>query len=131
MNENKGLLSSGLGMVGRNKRYIFWFYVLNAALARFGTAAFGNQAHAILDHSLHADGLLHGFSIGVLTELFARPEFGSNDALTAPALNFALLFFVQPCSLCLECCRATLRRTGCREKIFSALAGETCGGLSG
>jgi hypothetical protein len=94
MNENKSLLSSGLGMVGRNKRYIFWFYVLNAALSRFGTAAFGNQAHAILDHSLHADGLLHGFSIGVLTELFARPEFGSNDALTAPALNFAGLFLL-------------------------------------
>ena len=93
MSENKGLLSSGLGMVGRNKRYIFWFYVLNAMLAWFGASAFGNQAHAILDHSLHADGLLHGFSVGVLTELFVRPEFGATDALRAPALGFALLFF--------------------------------------
>jgi hypothetical protein len=94
MSENRSLLGSGLGMVGRNKRYIFWFYVLNATLARFGAGAFGNQAHAMLDHSLHADGLLHGFSIGVLTDLFVRPEFGSSEALTAPALNFAGLFLL-------------------------------------
>jgi hypothetical protein len=92
MNENRGLLSSGLGMVGRNKRYIVWFYGLNAVLAWFGAAAFGNQAHAILDHSLRADGLLHGFSVGVLTELFVRPEFGSSQALNAPAMLFAALF---------------------------------------
>jgi hypothetical protein len=94
MSENRGLLGSGLSMVGRNKRYVFWFYVLNAALARFGAGAFGNQAHAILDHSLHADGLLHGFSVGVLADLLVRPEFGSSEALTAPALNFAGLFLL-------------------------------------
>ena len=44
MSENKGLLSSGLGMVLRNKRYIVWFYVLNLLLALFGTVAFVNQA---------------------------------------------------------------------------------------
>jgi hypothetical protein len=94
MNENKGLLSSGLAMVGRNKRYIVWFYVLNLALAFFGTAAFSNQAHEVLDHSLYADGLLHGFSMGVLIEMFARPEFGPTAASGAPAVDFALLFFV-------------------------------------
>lgn len=52
MAEKQGLLSGGWERVGRNKRYIFWFYVLNVTLAWFGIAAFGNQAHAILDHSL-------------------------------------------------------------------------------
>jgi hypothetical protein len=93
MSENKGLLSSGLSMVGRNKRYIVWFYLMNVTLAWFGAGAFANQAHAILDHSLHADGVLHGFSVGVFTELLVRPEFGSSDALQAPALHFAFLFF--------------------------------------
>ena len=51
MNSNKGLLSSGLGMVMRNKRYILWFWLLNLTLAEFGTAAFRRSAHAILDHS--------------------------------------------------------------------------------
>jgi len=94
MAEKQGLLSSGWSMVGRNKRYIVWFYLLNLTLAEYGTAAFRNQAHEILDHSLQADRLVHGFSMGVFTEMFARPEFGPIKASTMPAMYFALLFFV-------------------------------------
>ena len=35
MAENQGLLSSGWSMVGRNKRYIAWFYLLNLVLAEY------------------------------------------------------------------------------------------------
>ena len=94
MTENRSLLSSGLGMVGRNKRYIFWFWLLNLTLAEFGTAAFSKSAHAILDHSFYSDRLLHGFDVAVLTEMFARPEFGSFSAATTPALYFAVLFLL-------------------------------------
>src|ERR1035441_8191473 len=94
MAENQGLLSSGWSMVGRNKRYIVWFYLLNLALAFFGTAAFSNQAHGILDHSLLADRLVHGFDMAVFGELLARPEFGQTQALGAPAADFAFLFFL-------------------------------------
>jgi hypothetical protein len=94
MSENKSLLSSGLGRVGRNKRYIFWFWLLNLALAWFGTAAFRESAHGILDHSAYSDRLLHGFDLSVLLELFSRREFGSMTATTTPAMGFALLFFL-------------------------------------
>jgi hypothetical protein len=94
MSEDKGLLSSGLGMVLRNKRYIFWFWLLNLTLAEFGTSAFRKSAHAILDHSLASDRLVHGFDITVMIDLFARPEFGSMSAMTTPALYFAFLFFL-------------------------------------
>ena len=94
MAENQGLLSSGWSMVSHNKRYIAWFYLLNLSLAWYGTAAFANQAHAILDHSLQSDRLMHGFDIGVFGEMFARPEFGPMSASTMPAMYFALLFFV-------------------------------------
>ena len=94
MNENKGLLSSGLGMVLRNKRYIVWFYVLNVLLGLFGTVAFLNQAGTILDHSLLSERLLHGFSLDVLIEMFARPEFGPTIASRLPAMCFAVLFMV-------------------------------------
>jgi hypothetical protein len=93
MAENRGLLSSGWSMVGRNKRYIVWFYVLNLLLGLFGTVAFFNQAGSILDHSLLADRLVHGFDLGVYTEMFARPEFGPTMASRAPAIFFAVLFF--------------------------------------
>ena len=92
--KNPGLLGSGLGMVSRNKRYILWFWLLNLTLAEFGTAAFRKGAHAILDHSLTADGLLHGFKLSVMGDLFARPEFGQMSAMSTPALYFACLFFL-------------------------------------
>ena len=81
-------------MVGRNKRYIFWFWLLNLMLAWFGTSAFRESAHAILDHSLEGSRLLHGFDCSVMIELFARPEFGRMAAMRTPALGFAFLFFL-------------------------------------
>jgi len=94
MNSNKGLLSSGLSMVMRNKRYIFWFWFLNLTLAEFGTAAFRRSAHAILDHSFLSDKLMHSFDIGVVVDLLQRPEFGQTDSMTTPALYFGFLFFL-------------------------------------
>jgi hypothetical protein len=92
MSENKGLLSSGWSRVTRNKRYIFWFYVLNVVLAWFGAGAFSNQVHEILDHSLHANRLVQGFDVSVLVEMFMRPEFGPTSASVGSAAGFALLF---------------------------------------
>jgi hypothetical protein len=96
MNERKGLLKNGAGMVMHNKRYIIWFYVLNLALAWFGAAAFSNQAHLVLDNSLAADGLLHGLDAGVLAEIFAHPDFsgGTLSSTRAAASGFAALFLV-------------------------------------
>jgi hypothetical protein len=94
MNDNKTLLSSGWGMVMRNKRYIFWFWLLNLTLAEFGVAAFRTQAHAILDNSLHSGGLLRGFDLGVFIEMLVRPEFGPTKASSAPAFCLAGLFLL-------------------------------------
>jgi hypothetical protein len=80
--------------VASNKRYIVWFYLLNLALAWLGAAAFNNQAHDFLDHSLLSNRLLHGFDIGVVGEMFLQPEFGQTHASRASGLHFALLFFV-------------------------------------
>jgi hypothetical protein len=90
----RNVLASGLGMVARNKRYIFWFWFLSLTLAEFGTAAFRQSAHAILDHSLLSERLIHGFDVGVYLELLSRPEFGQLNAMRFPAVYFSLLFFV-------------------------------------
>ncbi|HEY6370769.1 MAG TPA: hypothetical protein VIX37_09330 [Candidatus Sulfotelmatobacter sp.] len=94
MSEHKGLLSSGLGMVLRNKRYIFWFWLLNLTLGEFGTSAFRESAHPILDHSLASNRLTHGFDVAVMFDLFARPEFGFMQAMAFPALYFGFLFLL-------------------------------------
>ena len=93
MVEHEGLLSSGWSRVWRNFRYIIWFYVLNLALAWLGAAAFSNQAHDYLDHSLIAGKLVHGFDLGVLVEMFMQPEFGPIHPSFAAGLHFALMFF--------------------------------------
>ena len=92
MNKKKGLLSSGLGKVMHNKRYLVWFWLLNLTLAEFGTAGFRKAAHAIVDHSLYGSGLLRGFDLSIFLELLARPSFGSMAALTTPALYLSILF---------------------------------------
>jgi hypothetical protein len=94
MNDNRSLLSSGLGMLLRNKRYIFWFWLLNLTLAEFATAGFRKTAHAILDHSMYANGLTQGFNFSVLIELLSRPDFPAMSSLTTPAMYFAFLFLL-------------------------------------
>jgi hypothetical protein len=81
-------------MVARNLRYVMWFFVLNLALAWFGTAAFRFQAKTVLDHSLYSDRLAHGFDLAVLIELLAKPEFGPTRAPAVAATDFILLFFL-------------------------------------
>jgi len=134
MAENKSLLGSGAGMVTRNKRYIVWFYLLNLLLGLFGTVSFVTQARTVLDHSLYADRLLHGFDLAVFGEMFARPEFG-------PTVSSGLS----------ACCKDMRRHTGWRARAplppasstdtrwkpgchgmnFSVPAAATCGASSG
>jgi hypothetical protein len=92
MSEN--LITAGAGIAERNKRYVVWFYLLNLLFAHFGASAFNDQAHAILDHSLYTDKLLHGFNVGVFLEFLTRPEFGSIPGVSHSAMMFAVVFFV-------------------------------------
>ncbi len=92
--EKRALLTSAAGMVGQNKRYMFWFWLLNLVLGLFGTIAFFSQAGTILDHSLLSGRLVRGFDLGVLIEMLARPEFGPRSASTWAGMCFAVLFFL-------------------------------------
>jgi hypothetical protein len=91
---NQGLLSSGLSRVTHNKRYIFWFWLLNLALAWFGTSAFRQNAHAILDRSLYSQRLMKGFDVGVFVDLLMKPDFGTTQSMTVPAICSAIIFFL-------------------------------------
>jgi hypothetical protein len=88
------LISASSRILGSNKRYIFWFYLLNLGFAWSGATPFSRSAHRILDHSLYADRLLDGFDLAVLEEMITRPEFGPVASTALPALMFALLFFL-------------------------------------
>lgn len=93
MNDDKNLISAGLRIVNRHKRYIFWFWVLNLALAWSGSVAFREMASSTMDRSLLADRLLHGFDVPALLELMGRPETGPMLEPTKAAAHFAFVFF--------------------------------------
>jgi hypothetical protein len=92
--KKRGLLSSGLGMLADNKRYLLWFWLLNLVLAWIGTSAFRESSHVILDHSLYSNRLVQGFDLSVMIDLLVRPEFGPMVTVTTPAVCSALLFFL-------------------------------------
>ena len=92
MHGKTSFISQSTQILGSNKRYILWFYLLNLAFAWSGASAFSRSAHRVLDHSLYADRLLHGFDLAVLVEMIVRPEFGPLESSERPALMFALLF---------------------------------------
>ncbi len=92
--DKRSILGDGLGMVMRNKRYIFWFWLLDLLFGFFGTSAFRDSARPILDHSAYGDRLLRGFDLSVMFELYARPEFGSMAAVSTAAVCFAVAFFL-------------------------------------
>jgi hypothetical protein len=87
-----GLISESMTRVGRNKRYVLWFYVMNLGFAFVGAEAFSTHVHGILDHSLYADKLLHGFDVAVLTEMLSRPEFGPLRNSALPSFMVVGLF---------------------------------------
>lgn len=93
-NDRRNLLANGLRRVLANKRYIFWFWLLNLVLAVAATSAFRESSHAILDHRLYSEGLTQGFRLAVLFDLFARPEFGSTAAIISPAVWMVCVFFL-------------------------------------
>lgn len=92
MHEESGLLQAGWSAVRRNPRYLVWFWLLNLALAWFGTLALRSQLKPVLDNSLHARQLTHGFNPIVLAELLLMPRSGSAQAWTTPSFFLAGLF---------------------------------------
>ena len=94
MSEQSNLVSAGSAIVRRNKRYIVWFFLMNLIFARLGTVTFETQAHHVLDHSLYADKLLHGFDLAAMVEMFSHNDFAPIGTSAAAAEVFAVLFFL-------------------------------------
>jgi hypothetical protein len=92
MQEESGLLGAGWSAVSRNWRFVVWFWLMNLALAWFGTLALRGQMSPILNNSLHARQLVHGFNPTVLVELMVTPQSGSMQAWTMPSYFLAGLF---------------------------------------
>jgi len=116
MLKRTSLIYSGLSVVRRNQRYLFWFYALNLLLGLFassvwsartippdlgaqilasvGLSSADGDTTGALQHSFYSDKLLHGMDLNVLLELFSRPDLAPLQA-TSMAMNvFGIVFFL-------------------------------------
>jgi len=93
MSESR-LLGSGWSAVRKNIRYVVWFWLLSLVLARLGSSAFRNQVGPVLDNSMYADRLVHGFNPVTLIELLSLPQTGELRGLTVPSYISAALFAI-------------------------------------
>ncbi|HLK32147.1 MAG TPA: hypothetical protein VKT29_03595 [Terriglobales bacterium] len=89
----KGFLSDGCSRVWRHQRILWWLFVVNLALGHLSVFPVVGRWAGVLDHSLAADQLYHGFNLGRYIELGMQPGVGFGSASPGIAA-FAILFFL-------------------------------------
>ena len=89
----KGLLSGGCSRVWRHQRILWWLFVVNLVLSHLSVFGMVSRWAGVLDHSVAADQLYHGFNLGRYIELGMQPGIGFGSA--APGITaFAIIFFL-------------------------------------
>ena len=84
---------AGASLVWGRQRVLWLIYVVNFVLAYFATRGTNERIAAILDHSLAAGQLVHGFNLGALGSLATNPESPFGGSISA-SLSAAILFTV-------------------------------------
>ncbi len=84
---------SGASLVWGRQRVLWLIYVVNFVLAYFATRGTNERIAAILDHSLAAGQLVHGFNLGALSSLAMDPESPFGGSLSA-SFSAAVIFTV-------------------------------------
>ena len=85
--------AAGAALVWSRQRILWLLYAANFVLAYIATRGTNERIAAILDHSLAADQLVHGFSLGASGALATNLELPFGGSATASLLG-ALLFTI-------------------------------------
>src|SRR5580704_6430549 len=90
-----GTLSAGLTVAWRRQRIVWWIFAVNLVFAFWAVRGVSQRVGEVLDHSMAASRLVHGFSIGAYQELYALPQQpisgGANQEFAAAFFLFMLL----------------------------------------
>jgi hypothetical protein len=84
---------AGAALVWRRQRVLWVLYAANLFLAFFGTRAVVTRSGDILNHSLRAERLVHGFDLGAYYELMLHPALpfsGSRPMMVYSAILFTV-----------------------------------------
>jgi hypothetical protein len=91
-NTQSGPVAAGWRRLWQAQRVLWWVYAVNLILGMASAHLFAGQVSGVLDHSLAAQRLSHGFDLAYFMELAAHPDVQLGAAASASYL-FALLFF--------------------------------------
>lgn len=86
----RSAFSAGASLVWRRQRILWWVFAVNLVFAFWAGHGVVDRAGEILDHSMAAGRLVHGFSIGAYAELNNLPE---QPFSGGAAHEFAIAFF--------------------------------------
>ncbi len=89
----KSVLGAGARIVRRRQRVLWWVYGINLFLAFAATAALGGRVGSVLDHSLMAKRLVHGFDASTFAALVADPTAPLGTAVPGSIIS-SLVFFI-------------------------------------
>jgi len=87
------VLRAGWSLVWRRQRLLWWVYLLSLVLGFFATQPLVSMIGPVLDQSLAADRLYHGFDLATFGELLMRPEVAP-ETVGMAALFFMIIFLV-------------------------------------
>src|SRR5579859_4519184 len=89
----KGFLYDGCYIERRHQCILWWLFVVNLVLGHLSIFTMVSRWAGVLDHSLAAGQLYHGFNLGRYIEMGMQPGIGFGTA--APGIaGFAIIFFV-------------------------------------
>ena len=89
----KSFITGGFSRVWRHQRILWWLFVVNLVLAHLSVFGMVSRWAGVLDHSLAADQLYHGFNLGRYIELGMQPGIGFGSATPAVTV-FAIIFLI-------------------------------------
>lgn len=80
------MVGAGWSLVWRRQRLLWWLYLISLALGWFAALPLETTISPVLDHSLAAGSLYHGFSIASYTGLMMNPAVSTQTAGTAASM---------------------------------------------
>jgi len=87
------VVGAGWSLVWRRQRLLWWLYLISLALGWFATLPLETTISPVLDRSLRAASLYHGFSIASYAELMMNPAVSTQTAGTAASV-LTIVFLV-------------------------------------
>jgi len=92
-----GPLRAGWRLLWQTRRILWWIYGVNLGLGLLSAWSVAHRVGSVLDHSLAAGHLYHGFDLAYFMELAAHPDVQlwgrSSSALISAAVFFVFMLF--------------------------------------